>query len=253
MGTEEERFGEQAYENSLDAYAKAVSEASRGDYKSDLEPWERHAEKLEMQVKENMGEFRERFTQGYQTLFSQVMERLGKGEGKQAPDMSAYLLKQETLELLNDSESLAQRFQKGESFQDIMGLEPETMMEFYDAAVDLYEAEKWEEATNGFVFMTTINPYISEFWVGLGMSLMNQREHEKALDPFRWAIVVGPGEVQNYLYAIDCCLAMGNESLARSFVENANQIADEVGEELAHLKKDAKELEAYINEKVSGR
>jgi len=63
---------EAKYEKSVEEMADAVIDSLKVDYQSDLEPFERYAERVKAKIHSNVGDFRERLSQGYKVILEEI-------------------------------------------------------------------------------------------------------------------------------------------------------------------------------------
>ena len=85
-------------------------------------------------------------------------------------NLEDFLIDNEAFKKVNNEKVLMQHLQEGKPLQVLFGFSNEATAEFYGAAKSILEQKRFEDAMNAFLFLTTINPYISDFWLGLGMS-----------------------------------------------------------------------------------
>ncbi len=120
-----------------------------------------------------------------------------------------------------ESQDIAKLVVEGKTFQEIVGFSDETMEKFYETARQLYFEQRFEEAKTAFQFLTTINPYVSEFWLGLAETQQANQEYQVAISAYTMAIAMDPESIPAYLMAIECCLETQGFSQAYSFVKQA--------------------------------
>lgn len=95
--------------------------------------------------------------------------------------LEEFRIPKEILEKLKNPEYLPNQLAEGKSFQEILGFNSQTMDKFYGAAHNLFQQQKYEEAADAFVFLTTLNPRVHNYWLGLGMSHQLNQEYDNAL------------------------------------------------------------------------
>jgi type III secretion system low calcium response chaperone LcrH/SycD len=123
-------------------------------------------------------------------------------------DLGEFKISKKIQKKLNDKEWLKKEFAKGRSAQDIMGFSDETMAKFYGAAYQLFEGEKYTDAADAFLFLVTLNPKNSEFWLGLGMSMQMCGKYEDAIDAYEMAAFYKLDNPIPYFYLAKCLFAM---------------------------------------------
>lgn len=111
-------------------------------------------------------------------------------------------------EILEDPVKLQQYVKSGRTIQEIIGFSQSTMNKFYSAACRLFEKQKYEEASDAFIFLTTMNPFVHCYWLGLGMSEHMVEEYSEALLAYNMAIVVDKTNPIPYYHASSCHRAL---------------------------------------------
>jgi len=110
---------------------------------------------------------------------------------------------------------------------------------FYDLATSFYYNAYIDEAINSFIFLTTINPYVPAFWIGLGLAYERNLDQSKAIDSFKTAISVSPNDFTPYCGLIRCFETMQDFTAIEELLEAAKEneaIKEEVVEALDYLK-----------------
>jgi hypothetical protein len=74
-----------------------------------------------------------------------------------------------------------------EPLQAMLGLSNETLLWFYDMALDFFKQDKKEEASSIFQLLTTLNPLVCDYWIALGITQRSLKQEEKALHSFKMA------------------------------------------------------------------
>lgn len=142
-------------------------------------------------------------------------------------EMKEFLFSDEGVEILQDEEKLAQLMQEGKTFQEIVGFEDKTLWKFYEAAEQLYEAKRYDDAADAYLFVSTLNPYVPDFWIGLGTSQQMQGKFEDALASYTTAIEVFPTHIMPYMFAAKCCLETKDFDEAAKVFDGAIKFAKE--------------------------
>lgn len=99
---------------------------------------------------------------------------------------------------------------KRKLFYDFLGFSGERLAKLFETAIMLLQQNRFDEAVKGFEFLTHLNPYVSDFWLGLGIAKHALEEYKEALSFLFVAQTMDPARSEPYLYAIDCCLDMNN-------------------------------------------
>lgn len=106
-------------------------------------------------------------------------------------------------------------------FQDVLGITSEELSTLYEKAHAFLELNRFEEAQSSFAFLTKLNPFASDFWIGLGVSYLMQEQFMQAFDAFIMALTMEPDRYECYAYAIECCTQMRNFTQAEALVKQA--------------------------------
>lgn len=106
-------------------------------------------------------------------------------------------------------------------FQDVLGISSEELSTLYEKAHSFLEMNRFEDAQSSFAFLTKINPFASDFWIGLGVSYLMQEQFMLAFDAFIMALTMEPERYECYAYAIECCMQMKNYTQAEALVKQA--------------------------------
>ena len=152
--------------------------------------------------------------------------------------LSEFSIPREALEKLKDPLFVKNQVAEGKTFQEILGFSLATMDKFYGAAHNLYTRQQYEEAADAFVFLTTLNPRVHTYWVGLGMSEQLNEEYDAALMAYSMAILINVENPLPHYHSAACYFALQEKDNAILSLEMALQHA-ETKEEYAHIKKHA--------------
>lgn len=105
--------------------------------------------------------------------------------------------------------------EEGEVLQRLLGVEDETMHIYYECARELLDQKKKEEAANAFLFLTMLNPYVYDFWMGLGIAEQLREEHEHALKAFSMASLINLDHPAPHFFAANSYIALGKKEEAK--------------------------------------
>lgn len=134
-------------------------------------------------------------------------------------------------------------------FQDVLGLTRENVSSLYEQAMELLQLNRIDDASRAFSLLTKMNPYIADFWNGLGVSHLLHEEHKEAFDAFLMALTMDPSLYETYAYAIECCVQMKNFSQAEALLQQAISYAKRhpAHEESAIILEEASHLQQLID------
>ena len=163
-------------------------------------------------------------------------------------NLEEFILDEEAMERISDEEVLSKHLEEGRPLQELFGFSDEVTAEFYETAKNILEQKRFQEAINAFVFLTTINPYMSDFWVGLGMAHQQNNQHDDAMFAYSVAFNLDGREIFPYILAAQCCMEIKDFEQALQVVEAAEQYADEHKDEKGsnQLKEDAHAAKQYV-------
>jgi type III secretion system low calcium response chaperone LcrH/SycD len=149
-----------------------------------------------------------------------------------------WVLSKQLLDKLADKPAMIHMLREGRSAQNLWEFSDQMMEKLYLAAHQLLENKKNEEAVNAFVFLVTMNPIHSEYWLGLGASLQRCHEYEAAIDAYEITAIYSLGHPLPYIYLAKCLFAIHDRTSALQALELAIEYT-EGHEEFAELKKEA--------------
>lgn len=137
---------------------------------------------------------------------------------------------------------LAERFvEEGQTFQTLAGISDETMEAVYALAFNQYNNGKYEDADKLFSFLTTFDPTMKKFWMGLAATRQMRKDYENAINCYSMAAVLDIEDPLPPLRAADCHLILGNRTQAiNALTEAVRWSADQ--EKYAEVNERAKTL-----------
>ena len=112
----------------------------------------------------------------------------------------------DVLERLENPETLRRCINEAKSLQEIIGYSDELMEKLYGAAYSVFQEGRYYEAQDGFLFLTTLNPYVYAYWLGLAMSYQLLEEYEQAALAYECASGAEPESPLPYYYLAGCHL-----------------------------------------------
>ena len=134
---------------------------------------------------------------------------------------------------IRNPELVRQHIREGKSLKDIVGYSDEIMEHFYQTACTLVKNKKYVEAQDAFLFLTTLDPYVYAYWLGLAMAYQVLEEYEQAILSYECAAVLAPEIPVPHFYISGCHLRLRNKfdaqvsiGKAREKAEKSNEYAD---------------------------
>lgn len=122
---------------------------------------------------------------------------------------------------LDNTRDLDAILRRTKIFQDVLGISREGLSRLYEEALGFLESNRVEEAQASFLLLTKINPFASDFWIGLGVCYLQQEEYTQAFNAFIMALTMEPDRYECYAYAIECCVQMKNYAQAEALLKQA--------------------------------
>jgi type III secretion system low calcium response chaperone LcrH/SycD len=110
---------------------------------------------------------------------------------------------------------------KGLLPQETLKLSKEKLLEFYQVAFTFFEGEYYQEASNLYLFLTFLNPHVSSFWVGLGMTEEMQEHYDSAIGAYLTALDLNENDLQPVLYCAECLNKMNKPKKAKELLQFA--------------------------------
>ena len=146
-------------------------------------------------------------------------------------------------DILSDLEKpdlLRSYIDEGKSLQEIIGYSTSVMEQLYQAAVIVFEEGRHREAQDGFLFLTTLNPYVYAYWLGLAMSYQLLEEYEEAIIAYECASKIDEEKPQPFYYLAGCYLLLNETQEAQKMLRVAKEKCQNDEESREFLKKIAK-------------
>jgi type III secretion system low calcium response chaperone LcrH/SycD len=105
--------------------------------------------------------------------------------------------------------------------QQIIGFNNEQMEKFYQVAKKWFEQGNYTNSHDLFTFLSSINPWVSAFWIGLGLSNERLKHWDRAALAHIAALQANPDDLTPILQAAYCLNQMGRGRDARQLLERA--------------------------------
>lgn len=160
--------------------------------------------------------------------------------------LDEFNIPEEVTKKLQDPKLLRQHIQEGKSFQDILGYSDATMEKFYQAAYNLFQKQKFKEAAEAFTFLTTLNPEMHNYWLGLGMAEQRLEEFHGALLAYAMAMMSDVTNPVPHYHSANCYRALLDDANAIVSLDQAIQQAGD-SEEHQEIRDRAVALKARIS------
>ncbi len=158
-------------------------------------------------------------------------------------DMEEFQIPEEALERIQDPVVFKQQIDDGKTFQEILGYTDVMMEKCYKVAYSCFQRQQYEKASEAFTFLTTLNPTVFNYWLGLGMSEQMCEEYHSALLAYAMAAMVDVTNPIVHYHSANCYRSLSEEESALSALDlcilNAGDREEFV--EIKALAKEAKE------------
>jgi tetratricopeptide (TPR) repeat protein len=165
-------------------------------------------------------------------------------------DMDQFLISDEAIQKMNDEEMLNRALEEGKTFQELFGFSDAIVVEFYEAAKNVLEQNRFEDAVSAFLFLTGLNPNVADFWMGMGMAQQKNNEFDAALNSYTIAIELEGNKIFPYILTAQCCMEIKNFQKALEVIESAEKYAQEKAaqEDTKQLQSDAVAAKQYVRQ-----
>lgn len=160
-----------------------------------------------------------------------------------------FKIPQEHLDKLNDPEILRRYIEEGKTFQEILELDDQAMQNYYQASRGLLENHRHRDAADAFLFLTTLNPFVSAYWIGLGMCEQFQEEYKQALVAYSMATMSDRSNPVPLYYAAACHHSLGEVEQSLSLLARAIEVAGSE-EEHSMIKERALSAQSTLSKKI---
>ncbi|MBS4168880.1 SycD/LcrH family type III secretion system chaperone [Parachlamydia sp. AcF125] len=160
--------------------------------------------------------------------------------------MDEFHIPKQVLKKLKNVDHLRQEMAAGKSLREIIGYSEETMEKFYGAAYRLFQAKEYGKASDAFLFLTTLDSQVHNYWLGLGMSEQLKKEYEGALVAYGMALMTEVTNPVPHYHSASCYLAVGDNENAKNSLLLAIEYAGN-HEQFAKIKQQAETVLAQLS------
>lgn len=160
-------------------------------------------------------------------------------------DFGEFEISEDVCNQLKNEQWLKNAIFAGKTPQEIVGFSEGTMNKFYEAACHLFETKRYEEASNAFLFLVTMNSFHYDYWLGLGSSLQSCGDHETAIDAYELAAICSLDNPVPYIHLAKCLFAMHDRDSALQAIELALEYSADL-EEYGDIYKQALAAKALL-------
>lgn len=129
----------------------------------------------------------------------------------------------EVLKRIQQPELFKDDIDQGKSLQEILGYSDEVMDKLYQVAHNLFEENRYHQALDAFLFLSTMNPFVYAYWLGLGMVYQVLEEYEQALLCYECAHKIEMEEPLPLFHMASCNFLLNDMQKAKSFLKDAKK------------------------------
>lgn len=162
--------------------------------------------------------------------------------------LKKYLIDEKGLKTAQDEKALEEAYKKGKNLQDLFGFSNEVMLDFYEAAVFLYQEKRFEDALAAFTFLCNVNPGVPCFFRGKGLTLEGLQDLEYAEQAFKQGILADPANCGAYAAAVRFFIENKDLEGAKEWISYGRKTAESLSDE--EEKKNLKVQLAILNRAV---
>lgn len=147
-----------------------------------------------------------------------------------------------------DLAHLSQCIQSQEPVQQALGYSNDLLLAMYQMCCNILEAKRHQEATQGFIYLTLLNPSVPSFWIGLGCAHEQGLQWDSAEQAFRTCIRKAPYSIEGYRALFRCFHRVGRDKEALSTCEEKLKWLEnkEETQEQQALKKELTSTATYL-------
>lgn len=197
-----------SFDEAVKATCSQVIEGEKAEYRSEFESFESFQDKVRIKYTQGFKDYRESFENGYQ-LVNKLFDTPSK----------TFEIPKKLLEKITNPGSQLYLSNGSPIIQELVNYSGVMMSQVYDLATSLQKDNQIQKASDLFLFLTTLNPFVSWFWLGLGNTWVELLRLEEALCAYGLGIQFDPMNIENYRSAIECCKKLNKESLAFQLLE----------------------------------
>lgn len=122
-------------------------------------------------------------------------------------------------------EELVHYFEKGGTWKELLHYDENLMQTQYQKAYDLYQKADYKSAAAVFSYLTVLNPYDYNYWMGLGIAKQSDRFYEEAIVSYTAAEAMNPENPLPHLHLAQCFYALNAHDQAVEHLKQAIAVA----------------------------
>jgi type III secretion system low calcium response chaperone LcrH/SycD len=144
-------------------------------------------------------------------------------------------------ESINNGTFKLGKAEEEKTLKELFQFSPELMARVYEIAFLLYQEKNLTGAINVFSFLCTVNPFVYEYWYGLGVAYQADRSFDQGIWAYSMAAVCNLNPLP-HLRSAECYMLLNDKTQALGALDIATELAvekefDAVKAEVLRLKK----------------
>jgi len=124
-------------------------------------------------------------------------------------------------------DELIHYFERGGTWQDLLHYDDNVLQTQYQKGYELYHKADYKNAAAAFSYLTLLNPYNYNFWMGLGIAKQSERLYEEAIVSYTAAEAMDPEHPLPHLHLAQCYYALTLREKAVEQLQKAVSLAGE--------------------------
>ena len=185
----------------------------------------------------SFNDFSKNMDKAVEIIMDRLPKMVSKGEWEQIVDEFSHIEQ-------NFQENSAIELQE-ESFitnQQLMGISDKTLNSIYTLGRTLVEEKSFDQALNIFHALCFFNPWVGEYWLGLGMCLFNMNEYDQALEILNMAQILQPDKAAGFIYSAFCHFKLNQLNLLQEDIKRIEEVFSQSAEEKGQWDKTYEQL-----------
>ncbi len=202
---------------------------------------ERHKEEIKTFLRD--GELKLAIGRGFELIRRDIIEVL---EEEQLDTFFDELSKINSRALDDPSPEVQKKLDEGRqtlTFQEVFELSNESLKQIYKLGYQYFQKQCYDDAIDIFSIVTTLNPFVADFWNAMALCFQAKQEWNRALDTFAIACTLNENDLTCRISRAECCInlkqmqeASQELDLAKGIIENNPALDETWGEYLRDLK-----------------
>ena len=139
--------------------------------------------------------------------------------------------------------------QDDRTLEEILCIGKEIMDIYYECSRDILNQKLYEHSGNAFLFMTMLNPYVYDYWLGLGLSEHLSGNHDVAIKAYSMAVLTNMDHPAPHFFIGQCLAAQEKYEEAIAALEYTMKITV-TEEEYQSFYKKARALKKGVEAKI---